>query len=730
MATLVFSAVGTALGGPVGGAIGSLVGRQVDTALFGGTRKGPRLRELDATSSTYGQVIARHYGTMRVGGTVIWATELVEHSETQGTGKGSPSLTSYSYSANFAVALSSRPIRAVGRIWADGKLLRGEDGLLKTAGELRIHTGHGDQPADPLLVAAESPAMCPAHRGLAYAVFEGLDLADFYNRIPSLTFEVLADDDFALRDILEDALQDLEADAHLEGIRGYTCEGPVLEALQAIDAVVPLDVDAASETLVIRREDLDREPRPLGEPTLPNDADGFGAQRGFVRHRRPPSSNPLALVRYYDRDRDYLPSVQRATGPVAPGTPGVLELPAALDSASAARLIHKASHRGDWSRDTISWRTSELDPAIAPGSLVTLPGETGHWRVCAWEWCEAGVEIELERAMPAATGNVSQVTGTAGRINPALDAQAGETVIVAFERPLDSAHGLADSPLPCVAVSSSAAGWSGAALYADRGDGEWHPLGPSGRQRATMGTAQNALAFASPHLLDRASVLIVTLLDPTMALSSASTSALADGANLALVGEELLQFAQATPLAEGTWRLEGLWRARAGTEAGLSTHLAGEPFVLLDASIRSLDAAILGTANSREIVAIGRGDSEPVRSPIRLDGLTRRPLAPVHPRLAWSTDGSMRLSWTRRARGAWHWVDGIDAPLVEESEGYLVTAGDPEHPIRSWTTQVPQVELDAAALAALAAGAEPVTLAVRQIGTHALSPILTLCSLP
>jgi hypothetical protein len=88
MATLVFSSLGTMLGGPIGGAIGSLVGRQVDTALFGPSRRqGPRLKELAVTTSTYGQMIPRHFGRMRVAGSVIWATDLVEHSEAQGGGK-------------------------------------------------------------------------------------------------------------------------------------------------------------------------------------------------------------------------------------------------------------------------------------------------------------------------------------------------------------------------------------------------------------------------------------------------------------------------------------------------------------------------------------------------------------------------------------------------------------------------------------------------------------------
>src|SRR5690606_12609921 len=127
-------------------------------------------------------------------GTIVWATDLVEHREKQGGSKGQPSVNSYSYSASFAVALASRPILSVGRIWADGNLLRGAAGDLKTAGSFRLHTGEGDQQPDPLIAAAEGAERCPAFRGLAYVVFEDLLLGDFGNRIPALTFEVFADE--------------------------------------------------------------------------------------------------------------------------------------------------------------------------------------------------------------------------------------------------------------------------------------------------------------------------------------------------------------------------------------------------------------------------------------------------------------------------------------------------------------------------------------------------------
>ncbi|MET0251756.1 MAG: hypothetical protein ABW203_06210, partial [Novosphingobium sp.] len=195
MATLLLTGIGTLLGGPFGGALGGLVGQRIDQAIVGTpTRRGPRLKELSVQASSYGSAIPRVYGTMRIAGSVIWATDLAEHRDKQGGGKGRPKTVTYSYTSSFAVALSSRPIRGIGRIWADGSLLRGVDGDLKAAGTLRIHRGFGDEPLDPLIAGSEGEGRCPAFRGTAYVVFEDLQLADFGNRIPTLSFEVFADD--------------------------------------------------------------------------------------------------------------------------------------------------------------------------------------------------------------------------------------------------------------------------------------------------------------------------------------------------------------------------------------------------------------------------------------------------------------------------------------------------------------------------------------------------------
>jgi hypothetical protein len=232
MATLVLSVVGTLVAGPIGGAIGAAIGQQVDRAILFApkARQGPRLGDLRIQTSSYGSQIPKIFGTMRVAGTVIWATDLAEHRATRG-GKGQPKVTTYSYSASFAVALSARRVSSVGRIWADGKLLRGGAGDFKSATGFRLHAGDEDQVPDPLIVAAEGAAQAPAYRGIAYAVFEDLSLEDFGNRIPSLTFEVTADPSPVPIGVIAEALADgAVAAGETPARRGYAAAGDSIRA--------------------------------------------------------------------------------------------------------------------------------------------------------------------------------------------------------------------------------------------------------------------------------------------------------------------------------------------------------------------------------------------------------------------------------------------------------------------------------------------------------------------
>lgn len=401
MATVLFTVVGSALGGPLGGAIGGLLGRQVDQSIFGsGAREGPRLKELSVTTSSYGQPIPRIFGRMRVAGSVIWSTELNEQSDTQG-GKGKPKTTTYSYSASFAVALSSTPVDRIGRIWADGELLRGGEGDLKVEGEMRLYKGFGDDPVDPL-IAAEKGSDATAFRDCAYVVFEDLQLADFGNRIPALTFEVFAEDDaqVSLGSLVPSA--GVEAGyADIEHARGFADEGgPIGSTLSAIDRVFPLTCRVGQGGLEIGI----RQAIPQSVATLPQQLSSRESDEAKERHKQrgqAESREPLAL-RYYDEERDYQPGVQRANGLRHEGREVMIDLPAVLTASGAKQLANANAQRARWKSERLKWRIGEIDPSIVAGSAVRLPDAPGLWLVKSWEWLAEGVELELERLPPSA----------------------------------------------------------------------------------------------------------------------------------------------------------------------------------------------------------------------------------------------------------------------------------------------------------------------------------------
>jgi hypothetical protein len=188
------------------------------------------------------------------------------------------------------------------------------------------------------------------------------------------------------------------------------------------------------------------------------------------------------------------------------------------------------------------------------------------------------------------------------------------------------------------------------------------------------------------------------------------------------------QFLHAEPLGDGQWRLSGLLRGRGGTEAAAQAgHLAGARFVLLDGKATPLDPDKVGAAD--EIVALGLGDAEPVSAPLANRGLTLRPLTPVHPRAQTLPDGSLALSWIRRARGAWSWLDEVEVPLGEESEAWLVGVGSTDAPTLHWTLAAPALTLSPATAAALSADHAGEPLWVRQVGSFALSPPLLLTTI-
>ena len=705
MATLVLTTVGGVLGGPVGAAIGAGLGQAVDGALFRPkAREGPRLSELRVQTSSYGATVPRLFGTMRVAGTVIWATDLQERRSTGGGGKGRPATTQYSYSASFAVLLSARAVKRVGRVWADGQLIRGSAGDWKTPVTFRLHAGTEDQAADPLIASAEGAGLTPAHRGCAYGVFENLALEAFGNRLPNLTFEVVADDGpVGVGAIASELAGEVSGGATLQ-LDGFAAVGG------SVGAVLECLATASGAWF-----------QPDGAGLVMRDADGVGGdpamtvaeQDGRPGSREVAASDAAAAavtVSHYDPARDWQAGLQRARRPQNSSGPGgptlALEVPAAISAGAAKGIAEATLARGESARVRRTLPTTLAALTLQPGAVVRVAGENGSWRVDEVT-CE-GMATSLSLSPLARAPQPA--TASAGRVLAQPDAPAGRTLLHAVELPaLDDA--LLSQPRLIVVATGEGAGWRGAPLLLSLDGATWTEAGATAAA-GVIGTVITPAGAAPAALVDDRHALVVELARADMTLADADAGALDRGNNLALVGDELIQWARAEPLGGGRWRLTRLWRGRRGTVPVAGA--AGDRFVLLEGeTARAIELPLAALGGTVRVMAAGVGDGEvpPVATAL-VFGASLLPPAPVHGRWTALPDGGASVTWVRRSRAGWRWLDRVDAPLGEESEAYRVGISGATGGGREELVTTPAVLLSAAERAA-----GPVLVAIRQRGT-------------
>ncbi len=204
---------GFVLGGPSGAVLGANLGGMAAGMFFPKTQRvqlpaqeGPRLADLRAQVSTYGNMIPKVYGTMRLAGNVIWSTDIKEvRTETtstqtssgggKGGGGGGGSVTTsqttitYNYYVTLAICICEGPVDEVIRVWADSKVLT-EAELSSAHGRYNVHFGTETQGVDDIMAKYLPAGTVPAYRGRAYVVIEDFPLANYGNRIPNFTFEV------------------------------------------------------------------------------------------------------------------------------------------------------------------------------------------------------------------------------------------------------------------------------------------------------------------------------------------------------------------------------------------------------------------------------------------------------------------------------------------------------------------------------------------------------------
>ncbi len=712
MASVVLTVVGTAIGGPIGGLVGGLVGRRVDQAVFGGTSsrtiEGGRLKDLTVQTSAYGEPISRVYGTMRLPGNVVWSSGLKEtrSEKTEGGGKGGGqevTTVTFSYSASFAVALSGREISDVGRIWADGKLLRDSAGKLAVGGVLKIYKGTESQKADPLIEALEGQNNVNAFHALAYVVFDDLELGEYANRIPNLTFEVIADagGEILLSSIVSDICELSQVPSHdtsdlIQIVGGYMIPGPMKSrsALEELSQIYHFDVVEQENSLLFRT--LDR----ISDITIISD-DIVGPARKsktsdkITLNRAQDLELPREIgLSFIDPDRDYQTGHQRARRlNVASDIVRQRAYPLVISSDKAKSVSEVQLDLAWFGRETVSFALPHKYADLIPGDIVTLNigSDPQDFLLQETEIGQQGLRcLAVKFSKSSLDRNSFSDSGP-------VPVQLVENLAISQFFPLDMptiTGWNAISPLLFWAGAAGVGKWDGAGLFISRDNDQTYTQIDFSRADVVSGVVENILNDGPTAYWDDANELLVRLDNPIHSLAGETADAVLNGSNIAWVGGEIIQFQQAVLEQDGSYRLNGLLRGRRGTERNVNSHVPSEVFVFLTQatiSAAGMNYSDIGQTRQFKIVTSG-GRIEDV-SPINhtFGAQVLKPFSPVHVQGTRDSAGTLSLKWIRRSRVGGDWLNNADVPLGELYEKYDIEILNGTTVVRTLTSDVPEI---------------------------------------
>lgn len=216
--------------------------------------------------------------------------------------------------------------------------------------------------------------------------------------------------------------------------------------------------------------------------------------------------------------------------------------------------------------------------------------------------------------------------------------------------------------------------WRAAALFQSGDEGASYQAITTFTTPAVMGTLTDTLGpFVGGNIPDEINTFTVNLFSG--ALSSVAYASFIAGLQAAVVGDEIVYFRTATLNGDGSYTISGLLRGRRGSEYAMSTHVAGERFVLVSASTFkriSAESASLGLTKLYKGVTSGAFLDSATAKSFTNTGAGLKPYSAAQLGGGRNAAGDLLLNWTRRNRISGEWRDGVDVPLSEASEAYEV----------------------------------------------------------
>ncbi|AIL64480.1 hypothetical protein NOVO_00345 [Rickettsiales bacterium Ac37b] len=227
-----------------------------------------------------------------------------------------------------------------------------------------------------------------------------------------------------------------------------------------------------------------------------------------------------------------------------------------------------------------------------------------------------------------------------------------------------------------IAATSNERGWRGANILYSRDQGINYYRLSTIIKPAVMGSVYNKLAAGPITHFDYMNFIIVFLIHGE--LETVPLSNVLNGANFAIIGNEIIQFTTAELIEPFKYKLSGLLRGCLNTEEEVNNHSEGERFILLDHRIKQIDIPynLINNNILCRAMTIGNDIEDtalPSPNSFVYKGMALKPFSPVRLKYSYNSNNkNIKISWVRRVRISSNWSDNTDIPLFEDKEVYDV----------------------------------------------------------
>lgn len=534
------------------------------------------------------------------------------------------------------------------------------DVVLGAYNSMEIYTGDELQAADALIDSLEPENTVPGYRGVAYVVFTHLQLNRFGNMIPNLEFVVEKDTDPTVAEGIEAIMDRADvSDYDTSGLSGDIDGYAVSSLSTSLNILLPLltayDIVMTEMNGIMyftHRGDADTV--VIAEADLACGTENASVDFPFTFSDKSARELPSeASLKYTDIDNDYQTGEQKENL-VNYYMVNIrnYSLPLALNGAAARDIVKRLLWTAYANRRTITLFLPMKYMQITENDYIEITYNSETYTVFVTKIARGnnyllrieGLVEEPQTLVQTSTGSSNPDSGQTIYVSPMVVLRLIDIAALAEAQLLVAGYYYAmEQPDDSVA-------YRGSSIFDSLDDSIFEEVS-NVPNIILAGVTTSVLADThTARIWDRGNSVTVQV---SGELENRTEEAVMNGANTALIGDEIIGYTTVTLVETGVYTLSGLLRGLRNTENAMATHETGEPFILLSEGavyFEPIDTYQVGATKYFKGVPVGVDSAEIDSFSHEFLGGTIKPFSPAHFEGVRNPSDDIVLTWVRRSR--------------------------------------------------------------------------------